>query len=73
MDYLGHTVRLGSLAGKIYEQLYCPNALSLPVETRRARVEKLSQELHGLIEASRATGVSSLEEENNHILAHTFG
>lgn len=59
MDYFGHTIRLASLAGRIYEQLYCTNALSLPAETRQARVGKLAGEMDGLIEASRETSVSS--------------
>ena len=58
MDYFGHAVRLASLAGRIYEQLYCAAALSLPVQNRQARVRKLAQELHGNIEASQTTGVS---------------
>ncbi|KAK1147948.1 hypothetical protein N8T08_000464 [Aspergillus melleus] len=54
MEYFGHTVRLAGLAGRIYEQLYCATALSLPTNTRQARVTELSQELHGLIDASHA-------------------
>ncbi|KAJ5155562.1 hypothetical protein N7492_008365 [Penicillium capsulatum] len=54
-DSFNHTIRLACLAGRVYEQLYCTNALSLPIETRQARVGKLSRELHGIIQAARAT------------------
>ena len=58
MEYFSHTVRLTGLAGRSYEQLYCATALFLPTNTRQARVTELSQELHGLIDASHAARVS---------------
>ncbi|RAK81220.1 fungal specific transcription factor domain-containing protein [Aspergillus fijiensis CBS 313.89] len=52
LAYFGNTVMVASLAGRIYEQLYCAGALGLPANARRVRVATLSQELNDLIEAS---------------------
>ncbi|KAK9857508.1 hypothetical protein MYU51_021017 [Penicillium brevicompactum] len=45
--YAYHTVQVAGLAGRIYEQLYSPKALSASDETRTHRALELSQELHG--------------------------
>ncbi|RAH68761.1 fungal specific transcription factor domain-containing protein [Aspergillus aculeatinus CBS 121060] len=52
LAYFGNTVMVASLAGRVYEQLYCAGALGLPADARRIRVATLSQELNDLIETS---------------------
>ncbi|KAI9040798.1 fungal specific transcription factor domain-containing protein [Aspergillus affinis] len=75
MEYFGHTVRLAGLAGRIYEQLYCATALSLPTNTRQTRVTELSQELHGLIDASHAARDSwirnAIDDNDRQTAIHT--
>jgi hypothetical protein len=45
MSYCRQLVKFASLAGRTYEKLYSPNALSQPDEIRTQRVLGLSQEL----------------------------
>lgn len=56
MSYCRQQVRFASLAGRTYERLYSPNALSQPDETRTQRVSELSRELSDIrSETSLAT------------------
>lgn len=55
--YAYHTVQVAGLAGRIYEQLYSPKALSASDETRTHRALELSQELHGYHAQARNANV----------------
>lgn len=59
MLYCRHMVRLARLAGNIHEKLYSAHALGLSSETRRQRVEELSEELRGIKEDTRSVMVST--------------
>ncbi|RDW70919.1 fungal specific transcription factor domain-containing protein [Aspergillus mulundensis] len=59
--YSGQMVSVARLAGRIYEELYCPGSLALPVDTRARRATALAQELRELSAAFRSTMESWLQ------------
>lgn len=58
MDYCGNMVKLGTLAGKVYEKLYSAQALLSLNEDGAFRVMALSQELDTIHEQCQITIVS---------------
>lgn len=55
--YAYQIVKLASLAGRIYDQLYSADALRTAEDTRTHRALELSQELHGYCAEARDTNV----------------
>lgn len=60
--YAYHTVQVAGLAGRIYEQLYSPKALSASGETRTHQALELSQELHGYHAQARNANVCNASD-----------
>ena len=58
LDYFHQQVKLASLAGRIYQQLYSGNALQLPAEVRTNQALELSQQLNRYGVEAREANVS---------------
>lgn len=57
LDYFHYQVKVASLAGRIYEQLYSGNALQLPEDSRMDRARNLGEQLDRYAADSRKANV----------------
>ncbi|KAJ3547328.1 hypothetical protein NM208_g1568 [Fusarium decemcellulare] len=68
MSYGRLQVNQATLAGAVYDGLYCAQALRLTDDARRQRVADLSQQLHGIWEEARALLERETDQDRRDLL-----